>query len=126
MRVQRPRFELADESGLRFQNTPGTERGFGIGAAIDQGAGAVEHIEMALRRAGDGEARGAGGREPAIEPLEGGSVAGRHRVDRLVDRVGRRIADHGADVVERDLATALGIQAELRRPRRGSPCGRCR
>ena len=42
--------------------------------------------------------------EPAVEPLEGGRVAGGDRVDRLVDGEGRGVADHGADVVERDLA----------------------
>ena len=36
---QRPGLELADEGGFRFQNTPGAERGFGIGAAVDHGRG---------------------------------------------------------------------------------------
>ena len=54
---QRPDLELADEGGLPLPEHARAEGGFGVGAAIDQRAGAVEHVEMALRRAGDGEAR---------------------------------------------------------------------
>ena len=77
------------------------------------GAGAMQEIEVADRRAGDDEAGRAGRDQPAPGAGERIGVAEGKGVDRLVDVESGGVADDALHVLERDLAAAGGIEAEL-------------
>ncbi len=126
----RPALDLARDGGLagkRINRGCGrTDEGIRRLAGIEGGTGALEIIEMALRRAGDDKAGGAGRDQPAVAEVEGGGVAGGRGIDGFINGKSGGIADDGGDVGKGDRAGAMRRRGRACGFRPGSACGRRR
>ncbi len=82
-------------------------------AALDHLAHGLELLEIAQQVLVQLEGRGASGGQPGDQMRQALHLAAGGRVDRLLQRVGRHVADDGAHVRLGDLRHAIGVEAEL-------------